>query len=113
MNRVSWYTAAQYCNWLSEREGIPPGQWCYPAHKDIREGMRLFPDALERTGYRLATEAEWEYACRAGTTTPYYFGAAEELLGRYAWYLYSSRDRSWPVGQKRPNDLGLFDMHGN
>jgi formylglycine-generating enzyme required for sulfatase activity len=108
---VSWYMAAEYCNWLSAKEGIARDQWCYP--DDIKPGMKLFPDYLRRTGYRLPTEAEWEYACRAQTTSSRYYGSPETLLGRYAWYQANSENRAWPVGQKRPNDFGLFDMHGN
>jgi formylglycine-generating enzyme required for sulfatase activity len=110
---VSWYMAAAYCNWLSEKEGLPQTQWCYPKHGDIRNGMRPVPNYLKRTGYRLPTEAEWEYACRAGAVTSRYYGSGVELLPRYAWFRDNSPDRTWPVGQKRPNDLGLFDMHGN
>ena len=66
-----------------------------------------------RTGYRLPTEGEWEYACRAGAGTRYNYGQARELLGSYAWYFENSNERSWPVGQLRPNGLGLYDMHGN
>jgi formylglycine-generating enzyme required for sulfatase activity len=108
---ITWFIAAQYCNWLSEQEGIPKEQWCYPL--EIKEGMKPLPDYLKRKGYRLPSEAEWEYACRAGTETSRYFGSSVELLPRYAWYLGNAKDRAWPVGQKRPNDLGLFDMHGN
>jgi formylglycine-generating enzyme required for sulfatase activity len=79
----------------------------------IGVGLRPWPDYLRRTGYRLPTEAEWEYACRAGATTSRYFGSTAELLSRYAWYNENSQNRTWPVGQKRPNDLGLFDLHGN
>jgi formylglycine-generating enzyme required for sulfatase activity len=113
INMVSWYMAAQYCNWLSEKEGIPQDQWCYPRHREIKEGMKPYPDYLGRTGYRLATEAEWEHACRAGSVSSRSYGSSVELLPRYAWYLLNSQGRTWPVGQKRPNDLGLFDMHGN
>ena len=76
--------------------------------------MPLVPDYLQRTGYRLLSEAEWEYACRAGTTTSRYFGESETLLGEYAWYTKTSGDK-WmlPVGSLRPNGFGLFDMQGN
>ncbi|MCI0682421.1 MAG: bifunctional serine/threonine-protein kinase/formylglycine-generating enzyme family protein [Gemmataceae bacterium] len=111
---VTWYEAAQYCNWLSRKEGIPKDQWCYlpNAYGNYAEGMELAPDYLERQGYRLPTEAEWEYCCRAGAATARYYGRSEELLPRYAWYIRNAKERSWPVGSLKPNDLGLFDMHG-
>jgi formylglycine-generating enzyme required for sulfatase activity len=61
----------------------------------------------------LPTEAEWEYACRAGAVTSWYYGESEELLEKYACYLSNSFYRSWPVGSLKPNDFGLFDTHGN
>ena len=111
---ILWYDAAAYCNWLSREEGLPREQWCYDPDQPFAEGMTLVPDYLQRTGYRLPSEAEWEYACRAGTTTARYFGQTETLLGDYAWYTKSSGDK-WmlPVGTLRPNGAGLFDMQGN
>ncbi len=67
----------------------------------------------EQGGYRLPTEAEWEYACRAGTVTSRYYGHSPDLLGLYEWYIGSSEYRSQPCGRLLPNDLGLFDMLGN
>jgi formylglycine-generating enzyme required for sulfatase activity len=113
INFISWYDAVRYCRWLSEQEGIPEDQMCYPPLDQIKEGMRPYPDRLARTGYRLPTEAEWECACRAGTITRYSFGSDVELLPRYSWHVVNARDRMWPAGLLRPNALGLFDVHGN
>ena len=112
---VLWYEATAYCNWLSEKEGIPEEEWCYGPNEsgEFREGMKLAPDYLSRTGYRLPTEAEWEYACRAGATTSRYYGQSVELLANYAWYLGNYQDRAWPATTMKPNDLGLFGTLGN
>ncbi|HPZ09954.1 MAG TPA: SUMF1/EgtB/PvdO family nonheme iron enzyme [Candidatus Eremiobacteraeota bacterium] len=81
---VSWNDAVAYCKWLSKKTG---------------------------ENYRLPTEAEWEYACRAGTTTEYYWG--DEMKDYYCWYYANSGEEVHPVGQKKPNAFGLYDMSGN
>ena len=89
--------------------------WCYgPNSKNAySQGIKIEPDFLERSGYRLPTEAEWECACRAGAVTSRTYGGSVALLGKYSWYSQNSQDRAWPCGQVKPNDLGLFDLLGN
>jgi serine/threonine protein kinase/formylglycine-generating enzyme required for sulfatase activity len=108
---ISWNMAAVYCNWLSKQEGMDdPEQWCY----EIKENVpTLKKNYLSLSGYRLPTEAELEYATRAGALTSRYFGETDELLSKYAWYEKNSYGRAWPVGTLKPNDLGLFDVQGN
>ncbi|MDB4353536.1 formylglycine-generating enzyme family protein, partial [bacterium] len=91
VEQVSWEDAVKFCQKLS----------ALPAEK-----------AAGRV-YRLPTEAEWEYACRAGTTTTYSFGDDDTELGDYAWFDGNSGKTSHPVGGKKPNAWGLYDMHGN
>jgi formylglycine-generating enzyme required for sulfatase activity len=112
---LAWYDAAFYCNRLSELEGIPRDQWCYEpnAHDYFVAGMRAKPGYLSLQGYRLPTEAEWEYAARARSSVARHFGRGDELLPRYAWFRKNADDRIWPVAQLRPNDFGLFDTLGN
>jgi formylglycine-generating enzyme required for sulfatase activity len=108
---ISWHEAAEYCNWLSKEEGIDdPEQWCYEIKGLV---AKLKKNYLSLSGYRLPTEAEMEFATRAGALTSWYYGETEELLPKYAWYQKNSKDRTWPVGSLKPNDLGLFDVQGN
>jgi formylglycine-generating enzyme required for sulfatase activity len=98
---ISWNDAIAFCNTLSLREGLTP---YYHAGAGTVSGGE---------GYRLPTEAEWEYACRAGSTTRYSFGDNAARLGEYGWFDRNSGSQTQPVGQKGPNAFGLHDMHGN
>jgi hypothetical protein len=110
-NLVDWFEAAEYCNWLSKQDGIDEEEWCYPAR--VESGMVVPERSASRLGYRLPTEAEWEYLCRAGSETARPFDPSGEVFPRHAWTWLNSEDRCRPVGSLLPNELGLFDMLGN
>jgi len=108
VTKVSWDEALRFCNAASQRQGYKPcyrltgiGKW---------RGWRCDWSA---DGYRLPTEAEWEYACRAGTDTRWCFGDDPVDLADYAWFAENSEGHAHPVAQKEPNRWGLYDLHGN
>ncbi|MDA1015777.1 MAG: formylglycine-generating enzyme family protein [Planctomycetota bacterium] len=105
VSQVSWNDAVAFCNWLSRQEKLAP---CY--HKDADHGWTLIP---ETGGYRLPSEAQWEFACRAGTTGPFHFGDDYRELEKYDWYNRIGKNSTRTVGTKRPNAFGLYNMHGN
>ena len=99
---VSWFDAVSFCNKLSVLQKRRP---CY-----VISGRSI--TLVPGNGYRLPSEAEWEYACRAGSTGKFGFSDENEL-GNYAWYGQNSRGVTHPVGEKQPNVFGAYDMHGN
>jgi formylglycine-generating enzyme required for sulfatase activity len=109
LTSVSWQECIFFCNNLSQAEGL---QKVY----SIEEGQQGYGAVSwdrSKRGYRLPTEAEWEYACRAGTYTRFNTGDELSDLKRAGWFDYNSNGHLHPVGQKAPNAWGLYDMHGN
>jgi serine/threonine protein kinase/formylglycine-generating enzyme required for sulfatase activity len=112
-NAVQWQDAAYFCNQLSELEGIPASEFCYEVINDgQRRIVHEFPDSLERTGYRLPTDDEWEVAARAGTKTARPFGNEIGWKHEYA-AMEGVESQLCPVASRKPNPNGLFDMLGN
>ena len=102
LEQINWTDAALYCNERSKAEGLEP---CYDE--------QTWQCSCQANGYRLPTEAEWEYACRAGAGTKYSFGNDVRDLNAHAWFAETAAGKTHPVGQKKPNPWGLYDMHGN
>ncbi len=104
VERVSWYDAVEYCNKLSQREGLTPV---------YRINGKSVTANWNADGYRLPAEAEWEYAARGGSSSRGYKYAGSDNVGRAGWYDDNSGDKTHPVGGKSPNELGIYDMSGN
>ncbi len=104
VDTVTWTDAVLYCNLRSRAEGLEP---CY------QEERGTWQCNFKANGYRLPTEAEWEYACRAGTEREHYFGSDLRTLKEHAWYTDNSSRQTHGVGQRKPNPWGLYDMYGN
>ena len=102
VEQIRWPSAARYCNARSRLEGLQPAY-----------DLKTWKCDFGASGYRLPTEAEWEHACRAGTTATYFFGNRSPELERYAWFKDNCSMRPRPVGQKLPNPWGLHDVYGN
>ena len=112
---VTWHDAATFCDRLTglENQTLPAAERMTPCYERTADTWAWTPGC---TGYRLPTEAEWEYAARAGTTTAYSFGDDEAELGDHAWYSENSGNKAHAVGTATKKDAhpwGLYDMHGN
>jgi formylglycine-generating enzyme required for sulfatase activity len=116
VENVNWFDAIIFCNARSQRDGLNNVYQFTNVNKN-QNGLIISLENLDinysANGYRLPTEAEWEYSCRAGTTTDYYWGSYDEELGNYAWWIRNSNGKTHPVGLKLPNAWGLHDMVGN
>ncbi len=111
---MTYIDGIRFCQWLSEREGLPEEEWCYPGVLEPEKPEYQMPaDILERTGYRLPTEAEFEYACRAGSSAARPYGPATSSLRHYGWYRENAQSRVHVVAGLRPNEWGFFDLLGN
>ena len=114
---MTWYNAVSYCRWLTNQSGLAESDQCYDDPVALEKNSDGFPKDWpfhpKRRGYRLPTEAEWEFACRAGTVTPFSFGSDRRLLSKYGWFQENSGRNPSGWGKLRPNFFGVFDLYGN
>jgi len=111
---ISWYDCARYCNLLTEREFAKEDCVYLPNEEGLYEqGMKIVDEPLKKKGYRMPTEAEFEFFHRGGSTKAFNFGSDVRLLDRFSFYAGNSKNQLWPVGTLRPNGFGLFDTGGN
>jgi formylglycine-generating enzyme required for sulfatase activity len=109
---VSWLEAIKFCNWKSQQEGLAIAYKEASGELLDRSG-KVTQDIGQVVGYRLATEAEWEYAARGGNKSKGYAYSGSDTLAEVAWYSDNAGGKTQPVGEKKANELGLFDMSGN
>jgi formylglycine-generating enzyme required for sulfatase activity len=121
VQQVNWFDAILFCNWLSRREGRAPsyvrttGKYQYRFAGNQVDEWDVWSCDFDADGYCLPTEAEWEYACRSGTTTSFGWGNDHSVAAAFSHLAYTSNSTQGPTstGIRLPNSWGLFDMHGN
>lgn len=114
VDSTTWFSAIEFCNKMSESESLQPFYELSKVKRRTNGGIESAEvKQLNGDGFRLLSEAEWEYVCRAGSITPWCFGDQVMDVNEHAWFFDNSTSETHPVGEKKPNAWGIFDMHGN